>query len=66
MILQFSYEFAILISVCNSNVMNPALTYVALHEFYVTMTLRQPRFSVEDKDKLDLSTIDYYLLFKSS
>jgi hypothetical protein len=31
--LQFSYEFAIFISVCNSHVTTPALTYVALHEF---------------------------------
>jgi hypothetical protein len=71
MSLQFSYEFAIFISVCDSHVMTPALTYVALHGFYVTMTLnsltpRQPRFSVEDKDKLELSKIDYYLLLKSS
>jgi hypothetical protein len=51
--------------------MTPALTYVALHGFYVTMTLNsltahQPRFSMEDKDELELSKIDYYLLFKSS
>ncbi len=71
--LQFSYEFAIFISVCNSHIMTPALTYVALYGFYVTMTMtlnsltpRQPRFSVEDNDKLELSKIDYYLLFKSS
>jgi hypothetical protein len=37
----------------------------------VTMTLNsltplQPRFSVEDKDKLELSKIDYYLQFTSS
>jgi hypothetical protein len=37
--LQFSYEFAIFISVCNSHVTTPALTYVALHGFYITMTL---------------------------
>jgi hypothetical protein len=70
MSLQFSYEFVIFISVCNSHVTTPALTYVALHGFYVTMTMnslapRQPRFSVEDKDKLELSKIDYYLLIKS-
>ncbi len=69
--LQFSYEFAVYILVCNSHVTTPTLTYVALHGFYVTMTLNsltphQPRFSVEDKDKLELSKIDYYLLFKSS
>jgi hypothetical protein len=44
---------------------------VALHGFYVTMTLNslnpcQPRFSMEDKDKLELSKFDYYLMFKSS
>ncbi len=55
MSLQFSYEFAIFISVCNSHVTTPALNYVALHGFYVTMTeisltLCQPRFSVEYKD----------------
>jgi hypothetical protein len=71
MSLQFSYEFAIFISVCNSHVMTPALTYVALHGFYVTMALDsltpcQPRFSMEDKDKLELSKIDYYLLVKCS
>jgi hypothetical protein len=71
MSLQFSYEFAIFISVCNSNVTTLALTYVALHGFYVTTSLnsltpRQPWFSVEDIDKLELSKIDYYLLFKSS
>ncbi len=38
MSLQFSYEFAIFISVCNSHVTIPALTYIALHGFYVTMT----------------------------
>jgi hypothetical protein len=38
MSLQFSYEFAIFISVCNSNVTTPALTIIALHAFYVTMT----------------------------
>ncbi len=38
MSLQFSYEFAIFISVCNSHVTTPALTYIALHGFYVTMT----------------------------
>jgi hypothetical protein len=69
MSLQFSYEFAIFISVCNSYVTTPALTYLALHGLYVTMTLnsltpRQPRFSMEDKDKLKLSKIDYYLLVK--
>jgi hypothetical protein len=31
-----SYEFAIFISVCNSHVTTPALTYVALDGFYVT------------------------------
>ncbi len=71
MSLQLSFEFAIFISVCNSHVMTLALTYVALHGFYVTMTLNpltpcQPRFSMEDKDKLELSKIVYYLLFKSS
>ncbi len=30
------------------------------------LTPRQPRFSAEDKDKLELSKIDYYLLLKSS
>jgi hypothetical protein len=59
MSLQFSYEFAIVISVCNPHVTTPALTYMALHGFYVTMTLNsltpcQPRFSMENKDKLDL------------
>ena len=63
--LQFSYQFAIFISVCNSHVMTPALTYVALHRFYVTMTLNsltphQPWLSMEDKDKLELSKIDYF------
>ncbi len=67
----FSYEFAIFISVCNSHVTTPAISYVALHGFYVTMTLNsltphQPQFSMEDKDKLELSKIDYYLLFKYS
>ncbi len=38
MSLQFSYEFAIFISVCNSHVTTLALTYSALHGFYVTMT----------------------------
>ncbi len=38
MSLQFSYEFAIFISVSNSHIMTPALTYIALHGFYVTMT----------------------------
>jgi hypothetical protein len=71
MSLQFSYEFAIFISVCNSHVTTSALTYVALHVFYVTMTSNsstphQARFSMEDKDKLDLSKIDYYLLVKCS
>ncbi len=51
--LQVSFEFAIFISVCNSHVTTLELTYVALHGFYVTMTLnsltpRQPRFSMED------------------
>jgi hypothetical protein len=51
--------------------MTPALTYMALHGFYVIMTVkswtpRQPRFFVEDKDKLELSKVDYYLLLKSS
>jgi hypothetical protein len=60
MSLQFSYGFAIFILVCNSHVMTPAITYVAFHGFDVTMTLnsltlRQPRFSVKDKDKLELS-----------
>ena len=59
MSLQFSFEFAIFTSVCDSHIMTPALTYVALHGFYVTMTLNsltpcQPRFSVEDKEKLEL------------
>jgi hypothetical protein len=36
MSLQFSYQFAIFISVCNSHVTTPALTYVALDGFYVT------------------------------
>jgi hypothetical protein len=67
MSLQFSNEFAIFISVCISHVMTPALIYMALHRFYVTMTLNsltphQPRFSVRDKDKLELSEIDYNLL----
>jgi hypothetical protein len=71
MSLQFLYEFAIFMSVCNSHVTSPALTYAALHGFYVIMTLnsltpRQPWFDVEDKDILELSKIDYYLLFKSS
>ncbi len=69
--LQFSYVFEIFISVCNSHVTTPALTYVAVHVFYVTMTLtsltpRQPQFSAEDKDKLELSKIDFYLLVKCS
>jgi hypothetical protein len=69
--MQFSYEFATFLSVCNSHVTTPALTYMALHESYVTMILNsltphQPQFSVEDKDKIELSKIDYYLLFKSS
>jgi hypothetical protein len=38
MSLQFSYEFAIFISVCNTHVRTPALTIIALHGFYVTMT----------------------------
>jgi hypothetical protein len=71
MSLQFSYEFAIFISVCNSHVTTSALTYIALHGFYVTMTMNsftphRPRFSMEEKDKLELSKIDYYLLLKSS
>jgi hypothetical protein len=70
MSLQFLYEFAIFISVGNSHATTPALTYVALHGFYVTMTLnsltpRQPQFSAEEKNKSELSKIDYYLLFKS-
>jgi hypothetical protein len=71
MSLQFSYKYAIFISVCNSHLTTPALTYEALHGFYVTMTLnsltlRQPRFSVEDYHKLELIKIYFYLLFKSS
>ncbi len=69
MSLRFSNEFAIFISVCNSHVTTPALTYVTLHGFYVTMTsnsLTPCWFSVDNKDKLELSKIDYYLLFKSS
>jgi hypothetical protein len=49
MSLQFSYQFAILKSQLQH-------LHMALHGFYVTMTQnslnpRQPRFSVEDKDK---------------
>jgi hypothetical protein len=67
----FHMSLQFFMSVCNSHVTVPALTYVALHGFFVTMTLnsstpRQPRFSVEDKDKLELSKIDYYLLVKCS
>ncbi len=56
MSLQFSYEFAIFISVCNSHVTTPALTYIALHGFYVTMPQSslnpcRPWFKTEDKDK---------------
>jgi hypothetical protein len=73
MSLQFSYEFAIFISVCNSHVMTPALNYVALHGFYVTRydlelinSTSVTVLPVEDKEKLELSIIDYYLLVKSS
>ncbi len=73
MSLQFSYELAIFISVCNSHVTTPAVTYVALDGFYATRyDLELINFTsvtvlpVEDKDKLELSKIDYYLLFKSS
>ncbi len=51
--LQFSYQFAIL----TSRLQHLLCTHVALYGFYVTMNLnsltpRQPRFFVEDKDKL--------------
>ncbi len=71
MSLQFSYEFAIFISVCNSHVTTPVLTYMALDGFYVTRLELINSTSVmvlpmEDKDKMELSKIDYYLLFKTS
>ncbi len=70
MSLQFLYEFVIFRSVCNSHVMTPALTYVALHGFchYDLELINSTSATVlrEIKDKLELSKIDYYLLFKSS
>ncbi len=73
MSLQFSYQFVIFISVCNSHVTRtPALTYVALDGFYVTRydlelinSTSVMVLPMEDKDKLELSKIDYYLLLKS-
>ncbi len=63
--LQFSDQFAIFISVCNSHVMTPALTYDGtLDGFYVTRlelinSTSVMVLPVEDKDKIELSKIDY-------
>ncbi len=62
MSLQFSYQFGILMSQ-----LQHLLTWFCMDS--VTMTLNSwtpPRLSVEDKDKLELSKIDYYLLVKFS
>ncbi len=68
MSLQFSYEFAIFISVCNSHVTTPALNlygfaWILCH--YDLELIKSMWFSVEDKDKLELSKIDYYLLYSN-
>jgi hypothetical protein len=55
--LQFSYEFAIFISVCNSHVKTGGLlTYTASYRFPCNyelelITPRQPRFSMEETKK---------------
>jgi len=71
--LQFSYEFAVFISVCNSHVTTPKLlTYAALYGFPCNNELETHNSTSamvlrgRDKEKLELSKIDYYLLLKSS
>jgi hypothetical protein len=60
------------LSVCNSHVTTPSLlTYLASYGFPCNneLELITPRHTVlrgRDKEKLELSKIDYYLLLKSS